>query len=50
MIDRADNLVDLNPILHPASYYDHPRDVLADRMLSIAEKRAILAGRRTPRR
>jgi hypothetical protein len=43
MIDRADNLVDLNPILHPASYYNHPRDVLVDRRLSIGEKRAILA-------
>ena len=43
MIDHVGNLVDLNPILHPASSYDHPRDVLADRTLTIGEKRAILA-------
>ncbi len=43
MIDRTDNIVDLNVILHPASVYDHPRDVLADARLSVAEKRAVLA-------
>ncbi|MBI5320990.1 hypothetical protein [Bradyrhizobium sp.] len=43
MIDHADNVVDLNAILHPASVYDHPRDVVADARLSISEKRAILA-------
>ena len=43
MIDRTDNLIDLNVILHPSSAYDHPRDVVADSKLSIAEKRAILA-------
>jgi hypothetical protein len=43
MIDHVGNLIDLNPILHPASCYDHPRDVLADRTLTIGEKRAILA-------
>jgi len=43
MIDHKDNLVDLNAILHPASIYDHPRDVVADAALSIGEKRAILA-------
>ncbi|MFL6792307.1 MAG: hypothetical protein ACJ8EE_14200 [Bradyrhizobium sp.] len=43
MIDHVGNLVDLNPILHPGSYYDHPRQVLGDRTLSLAEKRAILA-------
>jgi hypothetical protein len=43
MIDRTDNVIDLNAILHPASAYNHPRDVLADARLSIAEKRAILA-------
>jgi hypothetical protein len=43
MIEHADNIVDLNPILHPGSVYDHPRDVLADQTISIGEKRAILA-------
>ncbi len=38
-----DNVYDLNAILHPASVFDHPRDVIADQTLSIAEKRAILA-------
>jgi hypothetical protein len=39
MIDHADNVVDLNAILHPGSVYDHPRDVVADASLSLAEKR-----------
>lgn len=43
MIDHADNVVDLNAILHPGSVYDHPRDVVEDATLSIGEKRAILA-------
>ena len=43
MIDHADNIIDLNAILHPGSVYDHPRDVVADPGLSIGEKRAILA-------
>ena len=43
MIDHAYNVVDLNAILHPGSVYDHPRDVVADTMLSTGEKRAILA-------
>lgn len=42
MIDHADNIIDLNAILHPGSVYDHPRDVVADTVLS-NEKRAILA-------
>ncbi|MCK1741500.1 hypothetical protein IVA80_11620 [Bradyrhizobium sp. 139] len=43
MIDRADNIIDLNAILHPGSVYDHPRDVVQDPTLSTKEKRAILA-------
>ena len=43
MIEYADNVVDLNAILHPGSVYDHPRDVVADQTISIGEKRAILA-------
>ncbi len=38
-----DNVYDLNAILHPASVFNHPRDVLADPSLSVAEKRAILS-------
>src|SRR6185312_1525253 len=38
-----DNVYDLNAILHPGSVYDHPRDVLADEDLTLAEKRSILA-------
>jgi hypothetical protein len=43
--DRSfdENVYDLNAILHPGSVFDHPRDVLADKTLSHAEKRAILA-------
>ena len=43
MIDHADNIIDLNAILHPGSVYDHPWDVVADQTISIGEKRAILA-------
>ncbi|MBX9647209.1 MAG: hypothetical protein K2X57_09150 [Xanthobacteraceae bacterium] len=43
MIDRDDNIVDLNAILHPGSVYNHPRDVVEDPAISIGEKRAILA-------
>jgi hypothetical protein len=43
MIDHTNNVVDLNAILHPGSVYDHPRDVVADTMLSTGEKRTILA-------
>jgi hypothetical protein len=39
----ADNVYDLNALLHPGSVFDHARDVLADTSLSRAEKRAILA-------
>jgi hypothetical protein len=38
-----DNVFDLNALLHPGTIFDHPRDVLADALLSVAEKRAILA-------
>ena len=43
MIEYADNVVDLNAMFHPGSVYDHPRDVVADKTISIGEKRAILA-------
>ena len=38
-----DNVFDINTLLHPDTVFDHPRDVLADPALSLAEKRAILA-------
>ena len=38
-----DNVYDLNASLHPGSVSDHPRDVLADEELTLAEKRSILA-------
>jgi hypothetical protein len=43
MIDYADNVIDLNGILHPGTAYAHPRHVVADPTISLAEKRAILA-------
>jgi hypothetical protein len=38
-----DNVFDLNAVLHPGTVYAHPRDVVSDPALSLAEKRAILA-------
>jgi len=38
-----DNVFDFNALLHPGTVFHHPRDVLADPVLSISEKRAILA-------
>ena len=35
--------LDLNALLHPASAFDHPRDVLNDPDLTRDEKRAILS-------
>jgi hypothetical protein len=32
MIDHRDNLIDLNTLFHPASVYDHPRDVVGMRL------------------
>jgi hypothetical protein len=38
-----DNVFDFNALLHPGTVFTHPRDVVADPKLSLAEKRAILA-------
>jgi hypothetical protein len=38
-----DNVFDFNALLHPGTVFSHPRDVVADPNLSLAEKRAILA-------
>jgi hypothetical protein len=38
---NEDDIIDR--LFHPACYYGHPRDVLADAALSLAEKRAVLS-------
>lgn len=38
-----DNVFDLNALLHPGTVFSHPREVVADPNLSLAEKRAIRA-------
>jgi hypothetical protein len=35
--------IDIDQLLHPASIFDHPQDVLNDPDLTIQEKRAILS-------
>lgn len=45
MIDPADNVIDLNAILHPGSVYNYPREIVADPILSSRAKRAIPASR-----
>jgi hypothetical protein len=41
--DSVANGADLQSLLHPAQAFEHPRNVLNDRELTINEKRAILA-------
>jgi hypothetical protein len=38
-----DNVFDLEEIFHPGTVYDHPRDILAEKGLTLREKRSILA-------
>lgn len=38
-----DNVFDLTALLHPDAVFNHPRDVVDHRGLTLAEKRAILA-------
>jgi hypothetical protein len=38
-----DNIFDINFLLHPSTTFEHPRDVVSQPRLSVAEKRAILA-------
>ncbi len=38
-----DNVFDINALLHPGTVFNHPRDVVIDQSLTMAEKRAILA-------
>jgi len=39
----ADNVFDINALLHPGTVFNHPGDVVADSSLTLSEKRAILA-------
>ncbi len=43
MNDRADDHLDLDELLHPASAFGHPSEVVDDPDLTLNEKRAILA-------
>lgn len=43
MNDRLRTNFDLDELLHPASAFDHPSDVVNDPDLTLNEKRAILA-------
>ena len=38
-----DNVFDFNALLHPGTAFEHPRDVVSNPKLTLAEKRAILA-------
>jgi hypothetical protein len=40
---RHDNVFEFEALLHPGTVYAHPRDVVGDPALTLAEKRAILA-------
>src|SRR5438128_3014317 len=43
MNDRADEYFDVDELLHPASAFAHPSEVVNDPDLTLNEKRAILA-------
>jgi len=43
MDKRCDEFFDLDQLLHPANAFEHPRQVLLDGDLTLAEKRAILS-------
>jgi hypothetical protein len=40
---RESNVFDFEGLIHPGTIYEHPRDVVSDSALTLAEKRAILA-------
>jgi hypothetical protein len=40
---KYDNVLEIEALLHPRTIFEHPRDVVFDQALSLAEKRAILA-------
>ena len=43
MTDRSDETFNLDELLHPASAFGHPSEVVDDPDLTLSEKRAILA-------
>jgi hypothetical protein len=43
MIDRSDDNLNIDVLLHPASAFGHPSEVVDDPDLTVNEKRAILA-------
>jgi hypothetical protein len=43
MIDRSDETFNIDELLHPASAFAHPSEVVEDPDLTLNEKRAILA-------
>jgi hypothetical protein len=38
-----DNILDFQALLHPGTVFEHPKDVVMHRSLTLAQKRAILA-------
>src|SRR5579871_746790 len=42
-INRTDDSIDIDDLLHPAQAFSHPHDVVDDPDLTLNEKRAILA-------
>jgi hypothetical protein len=43
MTARDGNVFNFEALLHPGTVYAHPRDVVADPVLTLTEKRALLA-------
>jgi uncharacterized protein (DUF58 family) len=43
MTDRSDERFELNDLLHPASAFEHPSEVVSDPDFTLNKKRAILA-------
>jgi hypothetical protein len=41
--DAQSTVFDFNALLHPGTVFEHPKDVVAHRDLTLSEKRAILA-------
>jgi hypothetical protein len=43
ILDMQGHEIDLDALIHPGAVFEHPRDVVADSVLTLAAKRAILA-------
>ena len=43
ILDTQGHEIDLDVLVHPGTLFEHPRDVVADPVLTLAAKRAILA-------